>query len=149
MIMGKFNLKTGALFCLFIFPLFLYPEGTRQVMPVASAKGQLCINKSRNDFAFYDGLPEFRLNIAVADPSEKIRFGFGRVIGTYATDLVYRIKDPSGNVVFGPFAVPASGAGYITSYSQAVAGPFPGAGGYKHHKFMVVCYPLHRIISYL
>ena len=121
-----------AVFCLVVFPNILYSEGTKQVKPTSAAKGQLCINKSRNDFAFYDASPEFRLNIAIAYASEAIRFGFGRVIGTNSTDLLYRIKDPAGNIVFGPLSVPSSGAGFINTYTEAVNGPFLAAGGYDY-----------------
>ena len=119
-----------AVFCLVVFPHILYSEGTKQVKPSSAANGQLCINKSRNDFAFYDASPEFRLNIAVANTSEAIRFGFGNVIGLVTSDLDYRIKDPAGNIVLGPFPVPASGAGFINTYNEAVTGPF--AGGYNY-----------------
>ena len=53
----------------------VYSEGTKQVMPAASAHGQLCIDKYRNDFAFYDASTAYQLNIAIADVSETIRFG--------------------------------------------------------------------------
>jgi gliding motility-associated-like protein len=108
----------------------LMAEGTRQIMPASVSKGQLCIDYSRNSFAFYDGAEEFRLNITIADTSEEIRFGFGDVEGNYKDDLVFRIKDPSGNVVFGPLPVPTSGSGYIHNWDEAYAGPFPSSGGY-------------------
>lgn len=123
-----------AVLCLVIFPaVFLFAEGTKQVMPNAtSSKGQLCINKGRSNFAFYGAPDDLRLNISIASTSEKIRFGFGRDLGNYSPGLVYRIKDPSGNIVYGPFPIPAAGAGFISSYNAAVAGPFPAAGGYDY-----------------
>lgn len=123
-------------FCLIVFPaLLVYPEGTKQLMPNAQSKGQLCINKFRNDFAFYDAAPEYRINISVADTSERIRFGFGKVLEEHdnVADLVYRIKSPDNVIVSGPFPVPASGAGFIDSYTKAVTGPFPG--GYNYLEF--------------
>lgn len=133
--MKQFIITILAVFCLSILPSrLLFAEGTRQVMPTTSSKGQLCINRYRNDFALYDGLAEFRLNIAVANPTEVIRFGFGRVIGQYTSGLVYRIKDPSGNIVLSGSPVPSSGPGFINSYSEAVAGPFPAGGGYNYLK---------------
>jgi gliding motility-associated-like protein len=123
-----------AVLCLVVFPtVFLYPEGTKQLMPNATARGLLCINKWRNDFAFYDGKAEFRLNIAIANTSEKIRFGFGQVRDNGynpISDLVYRIKDSNGLIVYGPFPVPSSGKGFINSHTEAVAGPF--TGGYDY-----------------
>jgi hypothetical protein len=123
--------KSIVVLCLLVFPnIVLYSEGTKQVMPNVNTKGQLCINKSRNDFAFYDAEPEFRLNISVAHTSESIRFGFGKVLGNITTDLVFRIKGPAGNIVYAESPVPASGKGFITSYTEAVDGPF--AGGYDY-----------------
>ncbi|MFA5972493.1 MAG: gliding motility-associated C-terminal domain-containing protein [Lentimicrobiaceae bacterium] len=123
-----------AVLYLVLFPsVFLYSEGTKQVMPNPGAKGQLCINKWRNDFAFYNAPPEFRLSISIAEVSETIRFGFGKVLSNsnaVLSDLVYRIKDPAGNIVYGPFPVPASGVGHISTYTEAITGPF--AGGYNY-----------------
>jgi len=99
-------------------------------MPTTSSKGQLCINKYRNDFAFYDAAPEFRLYISIANAGETIKFGFGQVVSDNKTDLVYRIKDPAGNIVKPEVAVPVSGKGFINTYSEAKAGPLPATGGY-------------------
>ncbi|MDD5508697.1 MAG: gliding motility-associated C-terminal domain-containing protein [Bacteroidales bacterium] len=121
--------------CLILLPFPVHPEGTKQLIPSFSACGQLCIDKARNDFAFYDGAADYRLNIAIANTSETIRFGFGSVISVdhgNPTELNFRIKDPAGNVVYGHSVVPAYGPGYISTYEQSVAGPFPGAGGYDY-----------------
>ncbi len=134
-VMGQFSRTILAVFCLVVLPArFSFAEGTRQVMPTTSSKGQLCMNRYRNDFALYNGQADFRLNITVADPTEVIRFGFGRVVSQYTSGLVYRIKDPAGNVVFAESVVPASGSGYISSYAEAFAGPFPANGGYNYLK---------------
>ena len=114
--------------------MHLFAEGTKQIMPASNTKGQLCINKFRNDFAFYDAAPEFRLNISIADPTEVIRFGFGKILDANAvqSNLFYRIKGPSGYISV-ELPVPTSGAGFIDSYTAAVAGPFPG--GYPYLEF--------------
>ena len=105
-------------------------------MPFSQAKGELCIDKSRNDFAFYDAAPEFRLNIYIAGPTEKICFGFGLLNFPDTTATVeFRIKDPGGNIVFLPFIVPSPGSGFIDSYEKAVIGPFISAGGYDPFVF--------------
>ncbi len=107
-------------------------EGTKQIMPVAGRKGTLCIDKSRNDFGFFNAAPEFRLNIYVADLSEKLYFGLGKITKHDTTVVVkYQLRDPAGNIVIGPDPVPTSGQGFIQSYTQAVNGPFPAAGGYN------------------
>lgn len=128
--------------CLLISVKKTSAEGTKQVMPTSTAKGQLCLDKARNDFAFYNGSQQFRLNVTIADTSESIRFGLGEVTSNspgYNTQTEYRISDPLGNTVFGPFPVPASGAGYIKTYTEAITGPFPGIGGYNYLEIK----PLH------
>jgi len=120
-----------ALLCIVVFPtVYLCAEGTKQVMPNTNSKGQLCINRSRNTFAFYGAEPEFKLNISIASTSETIRFGFGQDLGNKSIALFFRITGPSGNIVYAESQVPASGQGFIASYTQAVAGPF--AGGYDY-----------------
>ena len=118
--------------CLLIYPYSAFTEGTKQVKPFFQAQGELCIDKSRNDFAFYDAAPEFRLNIYIADPSEKICYGFGWINfpEDTTTTMEFRIKDPGGNIVYGPVTIPFTGAGFIDSYDKAVSGPFVSAGGY-------------------
>ncbi len=125
------------LFLLVIFSAFLsilvVAEGTKQIKPFLLAKGELTIDKSRNDFAFYDAAPEFRLNIYISSTTEKIFFGFGKIsLPDSTASLAYRIKDPLGNTVWGPDIAPStSNEGFIDTYEQAVAGPFVSAGGYN------------------
>jgi len=102
-------------------------------MPSPGAISQLCINRARNEFAFYNGAPEFRLNISIADTSERIRFGFGQVMdysNNPSSDLLYRVKDSTGSIVWGPVPVLSSGKGHINSYAESIAGPF--TGGYDY-----------------
>ncbi|MEI7661075.1 MAG: gliding motility-associated C-terminal domain-containing protein [Bacteroidota bacterium] len=127
--MGKGMLFSVIL--LLCFPISVLPEGTRQIAPFSAAAGQLCIDKSRNDFGFFDAAPEFRINIYIADLGEKINFGLGAINFIDTSDVKYRIKDPSGNIVMGPNPVPLSGQqGFISTYDQAIAGPLPLSGGY-------------------
>jgi gliding motility-associated-like protein len=133
-------LRQSIIAVIFLLPMLSFAEGTKQIMPASSNHGQLCFNKARNNFGFYNADAEFRINITIADLSESIRFGFGQVLidNVVASDLVYRIKDPSGNVVLGAYSVPASGQGFISSYDQAVAGPFPSSGGYDYLEYKPV-----------
>jgi gliding motility-associated-like protein len=131
------NVCKKNIFIVIIFVLWptvlLYSEGTKQIMPGSNAKGQLCINKWRNDFAFYDAKAEFRFNISIANTSEKIRFGFGQVLDNSnkpVSNLTYQIKDSTGKIVYGPFPVPASGKGHISTHTDAITGPF--TGGYDY-----------------
>ena len=131
--MKKNTLKSIVVFCLAtFFCSAVFAEGSREVMPALTSKGQLCLNRSRNLFGLYGASPEFRLHVTIADASEKIRFGFGKVLGDNGQDLVFRIKDPAGNIVRPEAAVPTSGPGFISSYNQALAGPQPAAGGYDY-----------------
>lgn len=114
-----------------MLPLVCFSEGTKQIVPFAGRQGTLCIDKSRNDFGFFNAAPEFRLNIYIADLTEKFYFGLGKITGLDSANLQYRIMDPAGSIVIGPDPVPKSGAGFIQSYDQAVIGPFPSIGGYS------------------
>ncbi len=117
---------------LIVLPFVCYSEGTRQIVPFAGRKGTLCIDKSRNDFGFFNAAPEFRINIYIADLTEKFYFGLGKITMIDSLAVVtYQLRDPAGNIVINPSPVPTSGAGFIQSYTQAVAGPFPSSGGYS------------------
>ena len=118
-----------------LFVFRISAEGTKEIIPINGGQGALEINKFRNDFGFYDGNPDYRINIAILSTTERIRFGFGQIMDvgwwSYPGDMNYRIKDPSGNVVYGPFFVPTSGqTGFINTYDKAVTGPIPG--GYPY-----------------
>ncbi len=120
-------------------------DGTKQLKPTTNANqvGNIMLYKGGGNqnylpFAIYGGPEHSRLHITICDTSEKVYFGmkFRNNSANWATTTSYRIKDPSGTVVWGPFpSVPTSGnPGYITSYARAVAGPaqIVGAGtGYN------------------
>ncbi len=109
-----------------------FSEGTKQVAPFDTAQGKLCIDKSRNDFGSFNAGPEFRINIYIADPSEKICFGLGKILQVDSTVVVqYQLRDPAGNIVLGPFQLPKSGPGFISTYDQDTIGPFPADNGYN------------------
>lgn len=130
----------------------LSAEGTREVAPNGSINisgnsttdiAALHINHdSYNNFASYSNNdPHSRLYINIQDPSKEciyLGFSFGHFNETSPNPArkpyEYRIKDPAGNVVFGPVAIPTSG-GNIQNWSQAFTGPsqIHGAGGYDAH----------------
>ncbi|MCX6268687.1 MAG: gliding motility-associated C-terminal domain-containing protein [Bacteroidetes bacterium] len=121
-----------SIFLLFVLPSVSFSEGTKQIVPFYAAGGKLCIDKSRNNFGWYNASPEFRINIYISDLTENFCFGLGKI--TKFDSLVevrYQVKNPAGNIVFGPALVPKSGQGFITSYEEAVAGPIPASGGYN------------------
>ncbi len=115
-----------------LIPLMVFSEGTKQIVPFDGRKGTLCIDKSRNDFGFFNAAPEFRLNIYVANITEKFYFGLGKITQNDSTvEVHYQLKDPAGNIVIGPSLVPRSGQGFINTYAEAVNGPLPATGGYN------------------
>jgi len=95
-------------------------------MPTQSDFGYLQINAKQinNAFATYNASNDERLNISICNPGEIIYFGFKQT----NNDVYFRIKDPSGNIVFGPQLIPGAGSGFIANYNEAVAGPQPVAG---------------------
>lgn len=134
----------------FINPLSA--EGTRELAPNSSITigastttdlAALHINHpSYNNFAsFANNDPHSRLYIHIKDPSKEciyLGFSFGHVNQTSPNptrlDFVYRIKDPAGNIVFGPVPIPSNMAN-IQNWSQGFTGPIQihGAGGYDAH----------------
>ena len=98
-------------------------EGTKQWMPNPSIDIRTQIfdnNDSARSFMTYIATEPERLNIHIDDVNtEKIYFAFRQDNG----DVYFRLRDPLGNIVYGPQLVPSSGNGYLASYNEAVAGP--------------------------
>ena len=108
------------------FSLSIQAEGTKEIMPNSNFIGRLNFEPSFTHFALYGCTPAERLNIHIANSGEKVYFGFGTVydaLQAIKTDVVFRIKDPSGNVVFTQASLPTGGIGYIANYQKAVLGP--------------------------
>ncbi len=128
-----------------VFWVSALAEGTKQIQPAAEKPCKLDIlNPNATRFASYMANPNERLQIRISNPqTERIYFGFGiRFTGntvpeTSNVEVYYRIKDPAGNVVAGPFLLNDTGPGYIASFGQAVAGPALVAGpdGYNALSF--------------
>lgn len=120
----------------FSFLSNVYADGTKQLRPIQSDKGYVCLykgggNQNYNQFAMYNAGDTNRLYVTVCDTSERIYLGFN----TANTGIKFRVRRPDGTFIYGGavgVTIPTSGNGYITSYAQAVAGPTPivGAGGY-------------------
>ena len=111
-----------------------FAEGTKEIMPTSTYIGRLNFEPSFTNFAMYGCLPSERLNIHIANVGEKIYYGFGQLFDAnqfLQSDMLYRIRDPNGNIVVNASYLPTSGAGFIQSYAEAVAGPNAIAvGGY-------------------
>ncbi len=106
-------------------------EGTRELQPNSTQIPQLRLSYDMpvtsiqgGPFATPVAPPEYRLWVSVADPSETVHFGFRK---TSSTDIQLVIKDSTGTVVWPasgtPWSLVTSGAGYIDTWDQAVAGP--------------------------
>ncbi len=111
--------------------LMLKGEGTKQIMPTAGSFGELQLMPSFSSFALYDCPVDDRLCIHIKTVGEKICFGFGERRdnnGNVISDVQYRLRRPDGTIVMGPASLPTSGAGWISTYNQAVIGPNNLAG---------------------
>ncbi len=119
----------------------LFAEGTKQLRPLATDRGYIELLPTSfgfGNFGLYTANPDERIYIHINNVGEKIFYGFGQTTnggGTVFNDVVYRIRDPFGNIVVGaPLgnAVPSAGAGFISTHAQAIIGPSAiAAGGYN------------------
>jgi len=129
------NNRTKILLSLVLGLLFFnaFGEGTKQTAPTSSDEVSLCVhNSTYGNFARYNSSDEERLYIRIQNPnSEKIYFGFSRgkrsPTGSEITSY-FRIKDPNGNVVFGPQILDAStsnitGSNNTQKWTKAKNGP--------------------------
>ncbi|TSA27026.1 MAG: hypothetical protein D4R67_06805 [Bacteroidetes bacterium] len=127
------------LFCVFsIFILSVsynaFSEGTKELMPTQSpyTAGLYLVNSTIGeypDFAIAGCPPNYRLNIHVKQVGEEILFGIQSP--SYPQNVLFYLRKPDGSTALtGICPVTGSQAGFISSYNQAVTGPFPAVGGY-------------------
>jgi hypothetical protein len=122
-------------------------EGTRELRPTPASTCYLQVwdteTQPTRRFMTYEStdFPDYRLNIRIARVGERIYMGFKMLAG-YTGAMFVRLKDPQGNIVFGPMQLPQTGVplspvgpGFIATYDQAVAGPNPQG----------VCPPPHNV----
>ena len=121
-------------------------EGVKELAPDPDDVTMLyCIHATFGSFMAYNGPESSRLYIHINDPeNEQIFFGFSRQAsvanGTDGnlinTSYYFRVKDPNGNVVYGPQLINNTSANADT-WALAAAGPAPvvGAGGYTPFTF--------------
>lgn len=127
----------GVLFFLsFCSVVFCWAEGSKELMLTDGGHGSIKLVNTINQpnppygtrFASYNGAEEYRLNIHICDPSEKILMGFKA-----GFSIPIRIMPPTGTTPVYTGTLPGSGNGYILNFGQAAIGPntIPGnAGGY-------------------
>ncbi len=123
--------KPLLLIILLLIALGIRAEGTKEIMPTSLSHGMLIIYPGFTSFATYGCAEQFQLKIKISTSTENIHYGFGDVLddngNVISGNTEYRIKDPNGNIVF-TGNVPKSGTGYISTHSQAVAGPTATSG---------------------
>ncbi|MFC2100325.1 gliding motility-associated C-terminal domain-containing protein [Bacteroidota bacterium] len=135
---GRLNFHSTFILTILIYMVsyaIVNAEGTKEIMPADTCWGRLEIYPTFSDFAIYGAAPDDRLHISIASPGEKIMLGFGVTRDNQQNimnDVEFRIRDPQGNIVYGPTTLPTSGNGFINTYYQAATGPNTiGAGGYS------------------
>ena len=112
-------------------PNLLSAEGTRELQPNSAHIPQLTLSYQMpvtgtegGPFATPVAPPEYRLWVSIAHPTETVHFGFRK---QSANNIQLVIKDSVGTVVWPtsgtPWSLVTSGAGYIDTWAQAVAGP--------------------------
>ena len=107
-----------------------FSEGTREFSPTAADDDhgvmQIFDNNdpARNSYS-YTAPTTKQLKVEICNPGEVMYFGFNYDPGdlTACDKLYYRIRAPSGAIVFGPQQVTNAGAGSIANYTQAFNGP--------------------------
>jgi len=107
-------------------------EGSRELRPdTLNSTADLFFDSSPYSgyplFGIAGCLPEFRINIHVSQPGEKILFG----MKFPWADIVYNLRRPDGTIAMtGTCPYLINQQGYIRYHKQAVKGPFPLNGGY-------------------
>ncbi|MBS1743892.1 MAG: tandem-95 repeat protein [Bacteroidetes bacterium] len=110
-----------------MFPLAnSFAEGTKEVSPTSTQIASLYY--SPTNYGSYFNCPvDNRINFVISDhTTENLYFGFRWVTRgstTLVNNMYYRILNAAGVVVAGPTLCPTAGAGLITTYNRAVAGP--------------------------
>lgn len=118
---------------------FIFAEGTKQIIPIASdsARGIIVISKGiqgGNEYGYF-AVPEAnadnRLWFTISNVGEKVYYGFKKV--NASKTISYVIKNAAGVVQTGTSGnIPTSGNGYISSYNRAILGPAAiVTGGYN------------------
>ncbi len=127
------RLKSIILVITFIFlSIQTFGEGTKEVMPNTSNGTALHIGPQWQTGPYRGAPSDNRIYFTIKDyTTERFYFGLNGRMRTPSTGTVsddyYRIVSESGTQVVAPTQVPNSGAGYISTYTQAVNGPDIGS----------------------
>ena len=134
--------------CLFVTFNFqtTHAEGSKQLMPDINSRVALCTN-GLSAFAGYASAAIDRLNIHINDASTEVVYlnfslGYGTGISNIlgegdGANFYFRIKDPAGNIVYGPQLINTNPIpSGTTGYNQILAGPSAiTPGGYTAYTF--------------
>src|SRR6478609_2238332 len=122
----------------FLIKTQLKAEGTKQIMPNSANPAYFVLDNGWSPFALYGCPATSRIYISICNPGEIIYFGFKQS----NNDVRFRIMDPFGGQVYPALPavdapVPTAGAGFISTYTQAITGPQQifGAAGYNAGSF--------------
>ncbi len=119
------------LFALMAAHLQVFAEGTRETQPALppgagfTNAGQISVYDWGGEFATYDAPADRQLKVAIRNHVvEQVYLGFNMVNFSGGSGYI-RIKDPNGNIVWGPHELKKfnPNPGWINGYAQAVAGP--------------------------
>ena len=126
-------------FCVAIMSVPGFGEGTKQLLPdsTVSAAGLYFDNSNGAfypNFGIVNCQPNYRLNIHIKNAGEIILFG----LQAENSNLQFNLKKPDGTIALSGTCPYAPGqTGFIRYYHQAMAGPFPFAGGYSPFSYQV------------
>ena len=140
------TIYSAVIFFILFFQQKMKAEGTKELAPNSTDVTMIYANETTfGSFAAYNGPESGRMYIHIADPeNEQVFIGLSRQTSiTNGSDGVFintayyfRIKDPSGNVVYGPQIINSTTANTDT-WTLASNGPAPivGASGYTPFTF--------------
>ena len=104
-----------------------FGEGTKEVMPTSTNGVGLYLSNNNSSGPFFNGPSNQRIVFNISDhTTENFYFGgqfYDRTPVTQRSDVYIKIRNSVGTVVYGPQLYPTAGAGYISTYAEAVAGP--------------------------
>ena len=145
-------------FLLLLLHFCVFAEGTKELRPTESSKGNLLLLRTYTLFGQYGAPATHQLKLRVADLNEKIYFGLNNKNGTdargfkndqgvFVPDIPFRILSPSGDTVYKSVIPNVGIPGNIPTWAQAVAGPkqLGNAMGYD----AIILPPLREIGDYV
>lgn len=142
------RLRTIVGICLIWVKILVLGEGTKELKPTASDKGNLLLLKGYSKFGMVGASAAEQIKLTVATSGEKVYFGFNNKNGkdgaglnsdqgAFVPNLTFRILAPSGAVVYSGTMPSLGQEGHIADWTQASSGPreLGNATGYDALQF--------------